>query len=94
MANPNTLEVTFIRAEGEMMIRMTVDRDQDAILKAAKTLKAHHVVFQAYQPTPQPIWAVFDLSRLVDGRLGLADKTFVAEKNDAAVMWAMHQRSG
>ena len=91
MTDPHKLEVTFVKDDGEMTIRMT-ENDQDSILRAAQTLKAHHVVFQAYRPTPRPIWAVFDLRKLVDGRLPqAADKTFMTEKNDAAVMWAVHR---
>ena len=89
VADPHKLEVTFIKPDGEMTIRM-VESDTDSIVKAARALKAHHVVFQAYRPTPRPIWAVFEIVARQE-TFPQAIKTFVSDTSDAAVMWAVHR---
>lgn len=98
MANLPSREVTFIRPQGDMTIRM-VRNHVDSVVEAAKTLKATYVVFadDYSMELDRPVWAVFDMTKVEKlGRtntyvLPIASKIFISEKNDAAVMWAVHQ---
>lgn len=101
LARIDQREVTFIRPDGDMMIRMTEPTTR-SICEAAQALKASHFVTieDRCVTTNQPIWGVFEMRTAqkdtpYPGEWSINDpvKTFTAATSDAAVMWAMHTRS-
>jgi hypothetical protein len=94
-------EITFIRKDGPMMIRM-VDTMLGTIVDAANSLGANYVVMATdWHVVEQcPIWEVFDMRKVrkntpTPGEKSLppAEKQFVAATNDGAVMWAVTRGS-
>lgn len=90
-------QTVYITPAGEMLIRHT-HNDVQAICETARVLKARYFVTQDGHDVmdDQPIWGVFDLTRC-DPRgggpgvwsLAQPTRTFVADTNDGAVMFAM-----
>lgn len=94
-------EVTFIRPDGDMMIRM-MEPTTRSICEAAQALKASHFVTadDFCIATDLPIWGVFEMRTAqkdtpYPGEWSINDpvRTFTAATSDAAVMWAMHTRA-
>lgn len=93
-------EVTFVSQSGDVTIRMS-GATTARICHAARDLKARYFVTieTIDMLTMLPIWGVYDMRTArqndpIPGEWSINNpvKTFVAEKPDAAVMWAVMRK--
>lgn len=89
--------VTFVTARGQLEIRLS-DNNTQAICNAAETLGALYFVTQDGHCVVEnlPIWAIFELARCSRNgggprtwSLARPTRTFTAESDDGAVMYAL-----
>lgn len=92
--------MTFITQSGDITIRLA-GAHFSRICLAARDLKARYFVTieEIDMLTMLPIWGVYDMRTArrnypISGEWSINDpvKTFVAEKPDAAVMWAVMRK--
>lgn len=99
--NPGTYrEVTFVLFSGDITIRLA-GAHFSRVWQAASDLKARYFITieEIDMLTMLPIWGVYDMRTArqndpIPGEWSINNpvKTFIAEKPDAAVMWAVMRK--
>lgn len=89
-------QVTFIRANGEVLAMRLFDATVNTLVGTGRALKVRYFITVDGEDQAQhlPIWGVFDMATVdqpMPGEYSLRDPIFTvtAEKPDAAIMFAL-----